>query len=84
MNEIPTRLHADPLHPDFHPMAQNCIVTLDGDPQRCAIFADQERGVLLRFVLDERGRLIVEQGRPRFEVVLGTVRIMLRGGRRHG
>lgn len=70
------RLHAYPGNPDYSYALRNSTVYLDGEKQHRCVFADEENGVVLRYVLDEKGALMVRGNEIETEQVKGVVKIV--------
>jgi hypothetical protein len=71
------RISADEHDPGYEAYCRNrnVVVLLDGDPQRFAVTADEEAGVLVRYRLDDRGRPVFDGERLVRDVVLGRVEV---------
>lgn len=57
---------------------RNVIVLLDGDPQRLVVTADEERGVIVRYKVDDRGRPVHDGDRMALDVKVGRVQVLRR------
>lgn len=74
------RASVDPCDPDYHPMASRCRVFLEGAERNNVITADEEKRFALLHRLDDRGRVVVKDGKAATDAFYGTVRIELPDG----
>ncbi len=72
-----TRVSAEQSDPGYEAYCRNrrVVVLLDGDPQRLAVTADEEAGLLIRCKVDDRGRPLVANGALVKETLTGHVQI---------
>ncbi len=66
--------HSD--DPEKAALCQRCIVTLNGNRVDYCLMADEENGLICRYVLDKDGNPVVEGEELRTETVTGEVRII--------
>jgi hypothetical protein len=72
------QVSADRDHPDYSPAAELLQVFLNGAEVRACITADDVRGELLCYALDEKGCIYIEPGEDRAKTVTLTGKVEIR------
>ena len=65
-----------PGEPGFRDDARLWHVTVDGVPVRQLVMADDEAGICISLLLDEKGRIVTKDGEPVMATQRGLIRIM--------